>query len=344
MIKADVNSRRPDDPFVPSRLVRNPMLQSTLATRKWDGAANIDWSDMPVLLDAGPDETGMDGERSVRLLGYYASRRTALPSKGMVLLMHGWNGCSHSTYNLIATRELIEAGYDVFRLNMRDHGPGIHVHPQGLNRGVFLGTLLNEAITAARRVAEMAGDAPFYLVGTSMGGNFALRMAAQHTREPIPNLRKVVAVNPAINPMRSTQLIDESEFLRRYFRRLWLDSLLAKERLFPETFSFEPLTKMRYLMDMTEWLVRHYSPYRDAEDYFGRYAAFGWVTAEISVSTHIIAARDDMVVPVADIYALAPNSKVKVEIHPYGGHVGYVDVGPFRRVGGTLVRQALEAD
>ena len=41
-----------------------------------------------------------------------------------------------------------------------------------------------------------------------MGGNFALRTAIRQDAFPIPNLRKVVAVNPAINPLWSTQRID----------------------------------------------------------------------------------------------------------------------------------------
>jgi len=168
-------------PFVPHRWVRSGHTQTLLA-RYRPRALNALPIEQPLLLDAGPDVTGYAPERPVRLLGYYTPRVTPGASRGLVLTLHGWEGCSHSTYNLLIAHALIEAGYDVFRLNLRDHGPGLHVNPYALNPGLFLGTLIDETATAVQRVAEMAGDRPFYIVGASMGGSFALRLAIRLTR------------------------------------------------------------------------------------------------------------------------------------------------------------------
>src|SRR5262249_25164041 len=142
-------------PFAPHRLVRSGHTQ-TMLSRYRPRQLNTTQVEQPVLLDAGPDLTGYAPARPVRLLGYYTPSRLLTPSRGLVLTLHGWEGCSHSVYNLVITYALVEAGFDVFRLNLRDHGPNLHVNPYALNPGLFLGTLIDETATAVQRVADMA--------------------------------------------------------------------------------------------------------------------------------------------------------------------------------------------
>ena len=61
--------------------------------------------------------------------------------------------------------------------------------------------------------------------------NFALRLALEHRRLPIPNLAKVVAVCPAVNPGSATVALDSHTATRRYFRVRWLRSLRAKQHV-----------------------------------------------------------------------------------------------------------------
>ena len=111
-----------DGNFQPRRFVRSATAQTVLAMWQPPGI-DVTLDEQPLLLDAGQDRTGLDPQRPVRLLGYYNASRRQGPSKGLVLILHGWEGCSHSNYNLIQAQLLAEAGYDVFRLNLRDHGP-----------------------------------------------------------------------------------------------------------------------------------------------------------------------------------------------------------------------------
>src|SRR5215212_7493669 len=141
--------------FVPHRWVRSGQTQTFLSGYRPRQFRSIA-VEQPILLDAGPDMTGYAPDHPVRLLGYYVPTITRKPARGLVLTLHGWEGDSHSIYNLLITKALSEAGFDVFRLNLRDHGPGLHVNPYALNPGLFLGTLLEETATAVQRVAEMA--------------------------------------------------------------------------------------------------------------------------------------------------------------------------------------------
>jgi predicted alpha/beta-fold hydrolase len=306
-------------------------------------SVDIRLDEQPVLLDAGRDQTEIDPQRPVRLLGYYNASRQPGPSRGLVLLLHGWEGCSHSTFNLIQAQVLVEAGYDVFRLNLRDHGPRQLVNPYTLNRGLFLGTLIDEAATATQRVAEMAGERPFFIVGASMGGNFALRLAFQHKQRPFPNLVKVVTVCPAINPSSATDALDRHPATRRYFRQRWLRSLRGKQQLYPDLYNFRPIEQLALVREMTGWLIAHYGHlaqdrFRDAGEYFAAYTASSAAFAELDVPVTIIAAANDPVIPVGDFYRLPAHPLLKLQIHPTGGHCGFMDVLPMRHHMPEMVR------
>jgi predicted alpha/beta-fold hydrolase len=263
-------------------------------------------------------------------------------------VLHGWEGCSHSNYNLLQAQLLVEAGYDVFRLNLRDHGPRHLLNPYALNRGLFLGTLIEEAATATRRVAELAGDRPFYIVGASMGGNFALRLALWHRRDPFPNLVKVIAMCPAIDPGSATDALDSHPATRRYFRQRWLRSLRGKQALYDDLYDFRPVADIPLVRDMTAWLIHWYGDllqhqYADVDEYFATYSAFDAVHGEIAVPTTIIAAANDPVIPVTDFYDLPSHPWLKLEIHPTGGHCGFMDVLPMRHHMPQMVMQEVTA-
>jgi predicted alpha/beta-fold hydrolase len=324
---ATTNRTRVSTSFEPNPLIREGNVQTVLSKAQHNNMDMVIRRERPLLLDAGYDYTGYDVERTVRLLAYY----TATPAPvtlGLVLMLHGWEGCSHSTYNLITTRMLLLAGYDVMRLNLRDHGPGLHVDPHALNKGIFFGTLIDEAATATQRIAEMAGDKPFYIVGASMGGNFALRLAIRHSEAPFHNLRQVVAFNPAIDPARATKAMDARSFYRYYFRRRWVASLRRKQELFSDVFDFSDVYSIPLVYDMTDILVRRLRNYASADDYFSHYTLRGDVFRDLTVPTTIITAADDPVVPVVDFYGLAPHPLLDVQIHAHGGHVGFVDIWP----------------
>jgi predicted alpha/beta-fold hydrolase len=337
----------PLQPFAPHRAVQAANIQTILSRYLPRGIA-LQALEHPVLLDGGEDQTGWDPGQPVRLHGYFTPGRRLFGSRGLVLVLHGWEGCSHSVYNLVTTDSLIRAGYDVFRLNVRDHGPGLHLDPYALNRGFFMGTLLDEIATAVQQIAEMAGDKPFYIVGASMGGNLALRLAIRHTRQPLPNLKKVIAINPAINPMRTVHALDAQPAYLRYFRTRWLRSLQAKQQLFAQCYQFDNLAKIPKIHQMTEWIIEHYGhhygAFTSAADYYRSYSVLGDAFKDLAVSTTIITAANDHVVPVVDFFDLARHPLLDVQIHATGGHVGYMDLFPLRHTLPRLMLAALHAE
>ena len=53
--------------------------------------------------------------RDVRLLGYYSAPQK--PARGLVIMLHGWEGSAEANYVLSVGGALYAAGFAVFRLN-----------------------------------------------------------------------------------------------------------------------------------------------------------------------------------------------------------------------------------
>src|SRR5690349_645605 len=95
-----------DDTFRPRRLVRSGQAQTVLSMWRPKAVVRVRDRESPILLDAGPDMTGYAPDEPVRLLGYYTLHYGDEPARGLVLLLHGWGGSSHSTYGLVTADAL----------------------------------------------------------------------------------------------------------------------------------------------------------------------------------------------------------------------------------------------
>jgi predicted alpha/beta-fold hydrolase len=255
----------------------------------------------------------------IRLLGHY-SPQGAEKAAGEVILLHGWEGSADSTYILCTGNALYRRGYDIFRLNFRDHGDSHH-----LNQGVFYAVLLEEVFQAVRQVCMQADGKPVFLVGFSMGGNFVLRIARRLQEEPIENLSHVVAISPVLDPAKSTLKIDQYPLIRKYFLKKWLQSLEKKQRLFPDVYDFAPVMPLKTIQAVTDALLEKYSDFNSAVQYFREYSLLKDALKDLAVDTTIISARDDPIIPVEDFYQLELNERTHLSIHDFGGHNGFID-------------------
>ncbi len=301
-------------PYLPPFYLRSGQLQTLLASARFRAAGRN-------LMLAASRTMVLETTAGVRLLGAYASHRRP-PARGLAMLLPGWEGSIDSTYMRCTGRTLFQRGYDVFRLNYRDHGQSHH-----LNRGIFYAVLLEEVFEAAAQAAVLAGGRPVLLVGFSLGGNFALRIGRRCGATPIAGLRHIVAVSPAINPAEATARVDRHPLIRRYFLKKWHRSLAAKQALFPDHYDFSPALRLKSVMAVTDYLLAHHSEYPSAAAYFADYTLTGSALAGMRVPATLLTAADDPIVPPADFRDLRLGPGGEVVIQPHGGHNGFLE-GP----------------
>jgi len=297
--------------FQPAGILKNPYIQSILASKRPGGLFSKE-------LQSSTQTITLECNNNVKLSGSY-SMHPLTCQKGCFLLLHGWEGSSDSRYIRSATQHLFNQHYSIFRLNLRDHGNSYH-----LNEGLFFVTLFDEVFQAISLIAEQV-NAPIYIAGYSLGGNFALRIALQHSKTPVKGLKKILSINPPIHPELSTDRIDHIPLFRYYFLKKWIQSLKKKQSLFPHLYQLNDIFQLKTIRDVTEALVDKHSNYKNASDYFSRYTLLGDTLKDVTISTTIMTAKDDPIIDVADFYDLCKNEHIHMMIHPYGGHIGYIE-------------------
>lgn len=264
----------------------------------------------PLLIDCG------DG---VRLLGLH-TRRASLglaPARRMAVLLHGWEGSASAMYVLGLGQHLLSRGFDVLRLNLRDHGDS-----HALNRDIFHSCRIAEVVGAVRRLQELQPGLGLNLVGFSLGGNFFLRVGARARAAGI-DLERIVAICPVLDPRHTLQRLEHGfPLYRAYFVQKWRRSLRKKQQAWPD-YDFTEVYRLGTLTEMTDHLVTRYGGFPDLDTYLRGYAVTGEALATLSVPTRIIAASDDPIIPVEDLERLARPDGLLVTRTRHGGHCGF---------------------
>ncbi len=299
-------------PFQPPAYLKPAMVQTLLASlkiRTW-GKKTLLRREKKVILKTH------DG---VKLLGLYTPQ-SEQNNKGLAILLHGWEGSSHSTYMVTCGDTLYKNGFSVFRLNLRDHGSSHH-----LNKGLFYATLLDEVWECVHQVSNLSRGTPAYLIGFSLGGNFAIRIAARYTGDDTCNLKRILSISPVLDPDKSTDMIDSNPLILRYFLKKWRRSLILKQALYPDRYDFSDILQMGSLREMTARLLEKHTRYTSTHEYFKAYSIQPELIRRISLPMTILTAADDPILPIKEFQQLKPGASTQVIMPAHGGHNGFIE-------------------
>ena len=302
--------------FRTHRLLRNPHVQSVLASsgmRRWlfkrrrhalEGQASEH------ILDCGGD---------VRLQGFHSTQSARGTARGLVVLLHGWEGSVQSSYLLHTGARLLSEGWDIFRLNFRDHGDTHH-----LNAEMFHSCRLDEVVGALQSIARDFTTRPMVIAGFSLGGNFALRVALRAPAAGIP-LSYAIAVCPAIHPPAVLDAIERAPwFYHAYFMRKWRGSIKRKQALFPDEVKLSERELRADMRQLTRTMVERHTDFGTLDAYLDGYSIAGDRLADLVVPTTILTSQDDPIIPVDGFHDLQLSASTELEIAPIGGHCGFI--------------------
>jgi uncharacterized protein len=259
----------------------------------------------------------LDGGEGIRLQGLYSAQPGS--SHGLAVLLHGWEGSVNSNYMLSNGARLYAEGFDVFRLNFRDHGDTHHLNPE-----IFHSCRIDEVVESLGDLQRRLGAPRWCLAGYSLGGNFSLRVALRAGQAGL-RIKRVVAVNPVIDPAAAMQAMEQGiRFYERYFERKWSRSLRAKQNCFPELYEDERWHEIRGIRARTHYLATRHAGFESADAYFAGYSIAGERLATLQVPSTLLASADDPVVPVADFEALPNIAAIELIVAKHGGHCGFL--------------------
>ena len=302
-------------PFVAPRALRNGHAMTIFANA---------WADRqsrrrPIL--AWPCERReFATEPGVRVVAFchWQGDRRARPT---AIIIHGLEGSAGSRYVLGTAEKAFLAGLNVLRLNVRNCGGTEALTP----------TLYHSGLTAdlrhlTRELIERDGLPQIVLIGFSMGGNQALKLAGELGAGAPRELRGVCAISPPIDLSLCSRAIGRPG--NRFYEARFLSSLKAtfrrKHALFPDQFRPQLLAGVRRLWDFDDLVTAPHFGFRDALDYYTQASSLRFIP-RVRIPALIIQARDDPFIPFGPFAdpALASNPAVTLITPRHGGHVGF---------------------
>ena len=308
-----------DTSFQPPRWLRGRHFQTILPSLPWR-AARVRRRALPLIASA--EELLLDCGDGVTLQAFHSSpaRRGKAPGKRLAVLLHGWEGSAESTYVCSLGQSLFDAGFEVVRLNLRDHGETHH-----LNRELFHSCRLPEVMGSVVALARRFPDLPLVLGGFSLGGNFMLRVAAHREARDL-RIERVIAVSPVLDPAVTLNTLERGfPMYHGYFVRKWSRSLARKQMCWPGHYDFAELLRVRNLREMTRQLVRAHTEYPTMEDYLAGYAIVGDRLSTLAAPAHVLTSLDDPIIECGDLARLARVPGLEITTTAHGGHCGFIE-------------------
>lgn len=321
-IQSDACFWSTDEDFLPPRWLRNPHLQSIFSALLWPrprllrDCREIVATSRREIVDCG------DGVRLVALRAVRHDRQRG-EARRLAVLLHGWEGSADSPDVLSLAQHLFDRGFDVIRLNLRDHGESQHLNPE-----LFHSCRLGEVIGAVRSLQARYPRHELSCVGFSLGGNFGLRLGTR-ARSAGLDIAHIVAVCPVIDPTHALRRLDSGPLVyRRYLMGRWRRSLLRKSAAWPARYDFHDMLRMSSLTQMADHFVRRYTSFPSLDHYLRGYTLVGNTLLDLDVNSWLVAATDDPIIPVDDVDRLPSLRRLRVTRTRFGGHCGYYDGKP----------------
>lgn len=305
--------------FRPRRWLRGPHFQTILPNLPLR-RARVERRAQP--MRAASVELLLDCGAGVRLQAFHASpaRGGREPGTRLAVLLHGWEGSADSSYLLSLAQSLFDAGFEVVRLNLRDHGATHH-----LNRELFHSCRLPEVVGAVRALATRFAGMPLTLLGFSLGGNFMLRAAADAEGRHLP-IERVIAISPVLDPAVTMLTLERGmPAYHAYFVRKWSRSLAHKQLAWPDHYSFDDLLRVRNLREMTRELVLRHTEYGSMDEYLAGYAITGARLTTLAAPATVLTSLDDPIIEHRDLQHLARSPRLDIVTTAHGGHCGFIE-------------------
>lgn len=300
--------------FQPSHVFKNRHVQSILSSA---GPRKIFARRRARQLLNDATKHILDCGDGIRLQGEYSEKPGN--NKGLVVMIHGWLGSKNSAYVLSASSHLYQQGYNIFRLNLRDHGHSYH-----LNKEVFDSGDISEVLNAIVQIQQKFPHDKHFLTGFSLGGNFALRVAVLAPQYNI-NLDRVIAVCPVINPFTTNRNIQDSFIYHGFLYKQWQRILVEKLKHFPDHTYGKKLKQCVTINALIHHLIPTNSNYSNFEEYLSAYAVNGDYLKDLAVPAHIISSKDDPIINVDHLQEISSNANLSIEVTEFGGHCGYIE-------------------
>ncbi|MEM8998771.1 MAG: alpha/beta fold hydrolase [Bacteroidota bacterium] len=245
---------------------------------------------------------------------------STLPSKKLVLLLHGLEGDAQRHYITGSAKVFNRNGFDCCAINYR----GCSGETNTVFRSYHSGAT-EDLIEVLHHILETKRYDTLYLKGFSLGGNLILKYLGEQATLP-KELKAAVAISAPCHLYASCiEIMKPKNMLYALrFKRSLLEKLRQKQRLFPDLVTDEDIKKINTLKDFDDFYTSSAHGFKDAMDYYTNCSSLQFLP-DINIPTLIINAQNDSFLGQAcyPYQEADKNSRLFLEVPKYGGHVGF---------------------
>ncbi len=241
------------------------------------------------------------------------------PGHSVAVLVHGLGGSHRSGYMKRLARRLCERGVRVFRMDLRGAGAGAR-----LTRRLYHAGCSGDLRAALTAVQAWTPGSPILLLGLSLGGNIALKLAGEAAGDPVSGLTRIAAIAPPIDMVRCAEMIalPGNRRYERFFVQALIRQVRRQERFFP-ALPRSIFPRALTLRGFDDIFTAPRNGFADALDYYCRSAALP-VVEKIRVPTLILTARDDPFIAVEAVESVDAPATMEIHVAQRGGHLGFL--------------------
>ncbi len=240
--------------------------------------------------------------------------------KPTVLIIHGLEGCTESHYMKGLALKVWKAGWNCIRINQRNCGGSEHLTPT-----LYHGGMSQDFIKIIEEVSDKDSCREIYLVGYSMGGNLALKLAGE-VQKSLGPLRAIMAICPNIQPSACVLALQKPSnwVYHTYFLNSLKNKLRRKATLYPGKWDLSNLSAIKTMWNFDDIYTAPDGGFKDANEYYA-YSGSRRLLSEITLPSLIITAQDDPFIPykIFSEPALHANPWIQLLAPTHGGHCGF---------------------
>jgi uncharacterized protein len=240
---------------------------------------------------------------------------------GEIVMVHGLEGSSHAGYIRSMSQLALEHGFAVHRTNMRSCG--------GMDdecRTMYHAGLTADTLAILKQIRART-DVALFLVGYSLGGNVALKLAGELEDNARDLLTGVVAVSTPIDLAECVRALRKPEnrlyewrFLRALRRRI-----RRRATKYPASYSVDKLQAVRSVYEFDDAFVAPFFGFGTADNYYATQSSIRFLPS-VRIPALLIQAKDDPMIPF-EIFSdrrVTGNPNIEVRAVEHGGHLGFL--------------------
>jgi hypothetical protein len=239
-----------------------------------------------------------------------------------VVIWHGMEGSASSIYMIATADKAFRSGFNVVRVNYRNCGGTEHLTPT-----LYHGGLSDDLRVVINQLIENEGLKRIFLLGFSLGGNMALKLAGEYGEDAPSEVVALAVVSPSVDLQASAELIQSRRnwLYHKQFMRSLKNRIRLKQKLFPDVYDVSRLPQIRNLREFDEEFTSRASGFLNANDYYQRASAIR-VISSIRIPALIIHAEDDPFIPFDSLrhVAISDNPYILLMTTKRGGHVAFI--------------------